>query len=277
MTLARSALALLVLACLAACSYDKGKSTATRRMAPTTASTNGTAAASTAEYCSASLAIEAAPPPNIDANASAADQASQVRAYASTQLKPLADKVLALAPAAIKGDLQLMVGAVDTAASTGDPAGFDAAEYKAAEKEVHAHDLQNCGWTKENVQALEYAFAGLPATVKAGAVSFDLTNGGTEMHELAVIEKKKGTSESFDQILALRDQAAQEKLATFAGGIDATKPGETGFKVLDLQPGDYLIACFLSVGSTPDKFAANANIPGPPHFTKGMKRELKVT
>jgi hypothetical protein len=47
---------------------------------------------------------------------------------------------------------------------------------------------------------------------------------------------------------------------------------------VDLEPGRYVIACFLPVGATPENMEAleSGELQGPPHFTQGMLEEFTV-
>jgi hypothetical protein len=232
------------------------------------------------EYCTAVTKIETTPDPDIDfEKASPEEIATGIKAYA-TDLLPTAHQVQDAAPEEIADAVGVQVGALEKLASTGD---FDSTlgspEAAAAEKTEHAYDLDNCDWGATKATASEYAFAGLKKTYDAGIVSFDLTNGGKEVHELGLIRKNDGTKQSWDELLAM-DEGAADDLATVVGFVEPTQPGESGYKVVDLKAGEYVAVCFLPVGATPEVFAAaekgGAPPDGPPHFTKGMRVEFTV-
>ena len=60
------------------------------------------------------------------------------------------------------------------------------------------------------VTAQDYHFEGLPSSVPAGT-SLTLTNAGHEVHELLVVRKNDGVTESFDELLALPQEEALQK------------------------------------------------------------------
>ncbi|MGH9157835.1 MAG: hypothetical protein ACRD1K_18815 [Acidimicrobiales bacterium] len=231
-----------------------------------------------AVYCAAILAIETLPGPDIDFEAlSPEQQKAAVATFFKDTIKPLASEVQAVTPDEIRADVATLIGAVDEASVSGDFDGvFETPEVKAAEGRAHQFDLANCGWAGQNVTAVNYAFQGVSSTIDAGPVSFDLTNQGTEVHEMTILKKSPGVTESFDELLQLPEAEGRMKTER-VGGVDPTKPGESDYAVVNLEPGEYLIACFLPVGSTPEAFASETGPPdGPPHFTKGMKATLTV-
>ena len=124
------------------------------------------------------------------------------------------------------------------------------------------------------VDAVDYGFEGLPAEVEAGLVGIDFSNKGTELHELVILRKNDGVTQSFDEILALGEEEGQA-LVTEAGGSFAF-PGESAATLIDVEDsGEYAAVCFIPVGSTPD--AGEEGGDGPPHFTQGMKSEFTVS
>ena len=88
---------------------------------------------------------------------------------------------------------------------------------------------------------------------------------------MVILGRKQGATESFDQLLALPEQEASQRVEE-KGGSFPVDPGQQGYVTTTLTPGDYLMVCFLPQGST-DGREGN----GPPHFALGMKREFKVS
>ena len=241
--------------------------------APTT-----TAAADFTAYCDASFDVEAyfAQEPEIADDATEAEAAAAFTTYLQGA-KPLIDEALPLVPAEIKGPIDVQVAALDQVlaqVSTGtvpeDP--FETPAVSEAEATAHAFDIDNCGWDQVEVTATEYTFAGLPATLEAGRTSIDLTNNGVELHEIVLLAKNPGVTETFDQILALSEDEAMKKVTpqsfTFA------TQGDTEYSVVDLPAGSYLAVCFIPQGLTSDE--AMPAEDAPPHFVLGMKQELTV-
>ena len=235
-------------------------------------------------YCEAELEIETIGEPDIDfENASEEEQQAAAKEFATDELLPKAKAVQEEAPEEIKTDVDTLVAAIEEAAETGDFAAFEEDdEIKAAEAKLHEFDLENCGWTSADVEAVDYAFNGLDDSYDAGVASFDFSNTGKEVHEMVVLKKKDGVSESFDDILAMEDEAAQEEKIEFAGAAFGP-PGEESYFVVDLEPGSYIALCFIPEGTTPEVMAemeSSGEEPenaGPPHFVKGMKKEFTVS
>jgi hypothetical protein len=92
-----------------------------------------------------------------------------------------------------------------------------------------------------------------------------MTNHGQEPHHGQLLRLENGvTSEAFADALGREGEAAL-RLTTPVGGpamIDAHRTDEV---TLDLQPGTYVLACFVP---SPD---------GTPHVAKGMLKRLEVT
>ncbi len=193
------------------------------------------------------------------------------KALAATIL-PIGRDLLAAGPAAVKPELELMVAAAEGAADTGDLSVFETPEFGAADAKVHAAALDACGWAVQNVELEEYKFVGLPDSLPAGVTSFEVTNNGKEMHEIAVLRKNDGVTESFEELLHLPEEEVLTKVAPMGVGFAA--PGVPGYTVADLSPGEYLAICFLPVGLLPDG-------PPPavytPHFTQGMQHPFTVS
>ncbi|MGH8886724.1 MAG: hypothetical protein ACRDYX_16435 [Egibacteraceae bacterium] len=180
---------------------------------------------------------------------------------------------MAIAPPEIAKDVGVLNGALTKMEQTGDFSVLESPEVKAAEAKAHAFDLGRCGWGRTGVTAVDYAFQGVPATSKAGTVSFELTNASQsgELHEMVLLRRNEGVTEPLQELLALPDDQAMTKMAFVA--VAYADQGEASYAVAKLQPGDYAMVCFIGTGSTKDKPEGE----GPPHFTKGMVRELEVT
>lgn len=93
------------------------------------------------------------------------------------------------------------------------------------------------------------------ATVKAGPVTFTLTNKSTmgKEHEMVVLK----TDTPFDQLEVGTDDRVSE--ADSVGEISEIKPGTTGTVTLDLAPGKYVLVCNL-----------------PKHYAQGMRVAFTV-
>ena len=233
-------------------------------------------------YCEAVTEIETIPEPEVDFESmSPEEQQEFAAAFATDELLPLAEEAQANAPEEVAEDIEILVGAVEEVAETGDFAAFDTPETEAAGDNAHAFDVENCDWARTEVIAADYEFQGIEESYEAGVISFDFKNTGAEVHELAIMRKADGVTESFDDLLAMGEEEAEGKVE-FVGGIDPILPEDVDYVVADLEAGDYLAICFLPVGATPEVFEAVESgqqepPEGPPHFTQGMKVEFTVS
>jgi hypothetical protein len=253
----RTAIAGLTLtAIVAACGGDDDEASNDATTEPAVAAESTTSAGSEEGddvFCQAVLTAERAVATDDDAAIEPAFEA--VTAAAPTVVKPAVDTVIA----------QARAGEDDTPA------------FRTAYGELIDYVKANCGFGALTVRATEYAFRGLPRTLEAGPTVIDFANGGQEWHELSVLRVNDGVAESVAELLALPEADAMSKVtttgATFAG------PGETGFAVIDLEPGRYVVICYLPTGATAENWARiqSGEHQGAPHFTAGMVHELTVT
>ena len=213
-------------------------------------------------YCDAALAIELTAPFEGETDADAAQ-------WVTDELVPRIEAVMASAPAEITDDLAIQAAAIDEAAATGDFARFGTPEVDAAEERTHQFDLDNCGWQVQDVMATEYDYGDIPATLAAGPTTFELDNQGAEVHEVVIARKNPGVTESVEELVA--DEAGETKVTTL-NDVNAD-PGTADYVVVDLEPGEYIMVCFVPMGMTSmDDEPTSA----PPHYTSGMVAEFTV-
>jgi hypothetical protein len=226
-----------------------------------------------AAYCDASLAIEVAPEPEIDfATATEDEVAAGLATWAEETMKPLVADAVAVTPDEISDDVDVLVSAVDQTAA-GDPSAFDVPDVVAASQRVHEYDLDTCGWSSHEVSAKDYEYSGIPDELPAGPTSFEFSNEGTEVHELILVKKNDGVTDSAEDLLALPEEEAMTKVEIL-GSPAFAPPSESDYKVADLEPGDYIAVCFIPTGMTSDD---GPPPEGPPHFTHGMVAEFSVS
>ncbi len=127
--------------------------------------------------------------------------------------------------------------------------------------------IDSCGLETVDVTGVDYAYQGVPKTIKAGTTAFKFTNAseGGEFHMMAIIKKKAGVDLSWDELLALPESEGQDK-TEFKGTAEA-EPGKSSKALAEIDAGSYAMVCFISVGGKDD---------GPPHFTQGMVQEFTV-
>jgi hypothetical protein len=131
--------------------------------------------------------------------------------------------------------------------------------------------LAACGGddSKTNVVDLrgdEYAFV-LPATIEGGWTTLELRNTGREAHEFALAKLGAGKTIA-DVRTYLADPKAQQQpppdWVQIRAGIPTLDAGETAGLTQRLEPGRYLLLCFLDA---PD---------GRSHIEHGMLRTFEV-
>jgi uncharacterized cupredoxin-like copper-binding protein len=110
--------------------------------------------------------------------------------------------------------------------------------------------------------ATDYGFQ-LPAVaVKAGLTRMTLDNQGKELHHIQLIRLTDGkTPADFAQ---LPPEGPPPAWAVPSGGPNAALPGATSSATLFLEPGTYLVACFIP------------SADGVPHIAKGMVMAMEV-
>ena len=234
--------------------------TSTTDAAPGTAGTAGaagTAGTASDEYCDAAMAI------NTAANG-AGDPDEDPGAFAEAVIGP-AKAAAALAPSAIADQYAVAIPAMQSAID-GDSSKFGDLDQAGAQ--IDEFNAANCAWTKVPVTMENYHFTGIPDTLAAGDYTFELSNTGSELHVMVILERKPGVTESFDELLT--DPDAESKLEAVVGG--GASPGGTASAVGHLDAGEYLVVCPIPVGSTGETEGT-----GPPHFTLGMHQVLTVT
>ncbi|MGH9190490.1 MAG: hypothetical protein ACRD0Q_10735 [Acidimicrobiales bacterium] len=266
-------LALLLGACGGGTSDEASTTTTEAAGATTTRATSTRLAAA----CKADVAItrgfnqvfsdlpfpEGDEPPSVDF------KAKLKAGYAQHLAAPLAE-FQANAPAEITTEANEAIAVVKRFADSGDFMLVDNDEFNAKVDKIDAYMYGNCDGTKQAVTAVDYGYTGLPAQITAGLVRFKLQNTGTEHHEITVLARKAGVTETFDQILALPEEQGRAKVDSITQ-VDSAA-GQAGYTSADLKPGRYLMTCFIPKGTVGDKEG-----DGPPHFTLGMKQEITVS
>lgn len=174
------------------------------------------------------------------------------------------------APAAIKSDVKAATSDLRKFGATGDGSVFDSPDFKAKNLKIDNYFHDKCAGPKQAVTASDYKFSGLPDKLPAGVVQLKLTNSGKEDHEVLILRRKPGVTESFDQILALPREQGMQK--TEAVAQVSASPGKPDATAATLTPGQYVVICTVSKGTMGDKHG-----DGPPHFMLGMKKEITVS
>lgn len=160
-------------------------------------------------------------------------------------------EVSATAPDELAESVEVVVAAATQAAS-GDFSAFDTPEFGSSLSQVDNWIFDNCGFDQViEVQAVDWAFGDIPLEIPAGSTAFRLTNLGDEIHELTIIRKIEGTTESFEELaplIAAEDPSVMEKVE-FVAGAFSPGPDMPGVAYADLVPGEYAAICFIPIGS----------------------------
>lgn len=172
-------------------------------------------------------------------------------------------------PPELKADLAKASAALGQLRATGSPQQLGSPAVQKAGSNLDGYYFENCPGPKAAITGIDYAFDGAKPTYAPGATRIKFVNKGKEEHELVLVRKKPGTTESFDELLKLPESQAQSKVESV--GQTEGSPGTTNYIVANLTKGDYLMLCAIPKGTTPGKEGK-----GPPHFVLGMKNEFSV-
>jgi len=117
------------------------------------------------------------------------------------------------------------------------------------------------------ITAMDYVFA-LPDTIPAGLTTLRLVNQGKELHHASLVRLKDGkTVADFQSGLqaAMQSHSPPPAWIAFTGGPNAITPGDTGVATQTLEPGNYVVVCWIPTAD------------GTPHIMKGMMHAMVVT
>jgi plastocyanin len=122
------------------------------------------------------------------------------------------------------------------------------------------------------ITANDYAYAGGPLTVPAGIVDVKFVNQGSVSHEMAFIKVTPGTAvQALVKALAKSGQSGPKPASIISlNGVHDTPAGKTTLTRFNLTPGSYIATCF-------DSGVAGSKKDGPPHFMRGMTKQITVT
>lgn len=161
-----------------------------------------------------------------------------------------------------------VVEGAQEALETGDDSVFESDEFTAADEEIDQFVLGNCDLERIDVTAVDYAFEGVPETVPAGTVGFNVTNEGEELHEFIIV-RLKDPSANIEDLIQLPEKEAQKQIENV--GFLFAPPGGTDGQPLELEPGTYGYVCFIPVGTTLEQEG-----DGPPHAFEGIVGQFTV-
>lgn len=257
---------------------------------PTTepAATDGPAATSEpaagadeiAGFCDSAVQAEmtAMRGPDVDFETASPEEIQEAVGSFAAEMTPLLDAMMAEVPDAVADQAATLDQLLRQALETGDPSVFEQDEFRQADRAVDEFVVDNCDYPFVEIRAVDYAFEGVPATVEPGIVAIDFANTGGEVHEMALMRLNDDTTESVEELLQLPEEEAMTKVTPAGHAFAFPETGDITF--VDLQPGNYVVACFIPVGTTPDKLEEledGGEPGGPPHAFEGMVAEFTVT
>jgi uncharacterized cupredoxin-like copper-binding protein len=114
------------------------------------------------------------------------------------------------------------------------------------------------------VRATDYKFDA-PDSIPSGTTSLRLENAGKEVHHLWLVQLKAGRT--YDQFVRAMDSWSAPTMPDWVsdvGGPNDVSPGLTASAVLTLEPGRYVLLCYVPA------------VDGRPHVMHGMIRQLTV-
>lgn len=102
-------------------------------------------------------------------------------------------------------------------------------------------DLEAPATTGE-VQLLDFSFV-LPQAIKAGKQTWQITNKGTQPHEIVLLKLVEG--KTMADFIAYEHKPEGPPPYVAVGGFQGINPGASGWLHLDLTPGDYIAVCHI--------------------------------
>lgn len=94
------------------------------------------------------------------------------------------------------------------------------------------------------ILARDYGFVA-PDTLSAGATTFRLKNGGSDLHHVVLVRLDSGHTVEDLQVAFAMPDAPLPAWITFLGGPQAPVPGGEATATVVLKPGQYLLACIV--------------------------------
>lgn len=206
------------------------------------------------------------------------DRALTAEDTTDDQLDAALDRATADAPGALRPSLEAIRSAVDKARA-GEPDALHSSAYSDALGALTDYFVDGCGFGHLDVTAVDYAYEGVPAEVEPGPTVLRLRDAGAELHMAIVVRIADDYQGTVADLVTLPDEES-DKVATELGVV-FVDPGATSSTVLDLEPGRYALVCAVPVGTTPEVAEKSRNggpePEGPPHASRGMFAELRVT
>jgi hypothetical protein len=152
-----------------------------------------------------------------------------------------------------------------------------------------AEDAGDEGPEAIQVDAVDYAFEGLPPEIAAGTMLTLHNVSDVELHELVAFLLPDDETRSAEEIATLPEEELGALFAGEPAAVLLAMPGEDSFPAVGdgtfEEPGRYVVFCAIPQGADPEEFMAAAAESeggppqvdgGPPHFVFGMVGEFTV-
>jgi hypothetical protein len=210
--------------------------------------------------------------PHVDFETASPEEIQAAVAAFGEEFMPIIETSERTAPAEIADDVAVMANASRTAIAQGSPDALYEPEPMEAESRVISWAVENCGYQVISITGVDYAYELDTTEVDGGVTILEFSNEGEELHEMIVFRKTDGVTESFEEILAMDEghPALDEEMVEFVTAAYGP-PGYRTAAFVDLEPGEYAVACFIPVGSTLESEGA-----GPRHLVEGMLSTFTV-
>lgn len=172
----------------------------------------------------------------------------------------------------VAGDVATLVRLAKAGIAEGDDEFGLSSEFNAAENKVDAYLSQNCGYAGLTITGVDYRYSGVPSTLAPGITAITLRNDGQELHEVELLRFNDGVTLTPAQLVTLDDEDRILASASMRALVTAL-PGTSATGFFDLPEGRYAVVCNATKGSTKD---ADFDGDGPEHATLGMLGEFRV-
>ncbi len=185
---------------------------------------------------------------------------------------PIVAELREYAPAEIADAVNVYLDGTEQFATSGDSMALFSPEMSAAVTTIYPSLAEGCGIAVVSALLTDYDFGGVPETVSAGPTAFVVLNDSEEgeAHEMVVMRVNDEVDLTIDELLEFPEEEL-DQFATFVNEVETTGPDVASGMVVDLTPGRYLYACYVTTGSVD-----GAEGTGPPHTTEGMGGEFTV-
>jgi hypothetical protein len=273
--------ALLLAAALGACTSDDGgdgtpaadagTSATEGTGAPTSEPTGAAGSGDVVAFCEALVDVEAAFGADIEVADRVVPEEARVAALEewNATLRRQMRVVQGTAPAQLSQEVDALSRIVYDALTYGSLTAAQEEEGAAVDDALDEYQLAECADAHVEATGVDYAYAGLPATMPPGVVAITFTNQGTEPHEVFLARLDDDVTMPAGQVMAQPEEQLWSMMAPV--GRSMVVPGDSETTFVRTDPGRYVVACLVPQGTTPDGEGG-----GPPHHALGMVAEFTV-